>query len=197
MKKKTPNFLTNLIPKSHQSFRTKTNSITTFCCRTDCYKNSFFPSALNDWFQLDVAIRNSELIAIFKSRLLSFIRPIQSDVYNIFDHIGLKFLTHLRLDFSHLNEHRLRHNFQDCLNPLCSCSLQTEDRINYLRTCHHFSQHRIDLINSVKYIFEGFDSLSDIAKKDLLLSRDPRFDINKNKLFYIKSTETFSGSKFD
>ena len=186
-----------MIPKSHQSFRTRTNSITTFRCRTDCYKNPFFPSALSDGFQLDVAIKNSELIAIFKSRLLSFIRPIQSDVYNIFDPIGLKFLAHLRLDFSHLNEHRLRHNFQDCLNPLCSCRLQTEDTINYLVTCHHFSQHRIDLINSVKYIFEGFDSLSDIAKKDLLLYGDPRFDINKNKLFCIKSTERFSGSLFD
>ena len=192
-----------MIPKSHQSFRTRTNSITTFYCRTDCYKNSFFPSALSDWFQLDVAIRNSESIAIFKSRLLSFIRPIQSDVYNIFDPIGLKFLTRLRLDFSHLNEHRFRHNFQDCLNPLCSCSLQTEDTIHYLLHCHHFSQHRIDLINSVKYIFEGFDSLSDIAKKDVLLYGDPRFDINKSKfileatLFYIKSTKRFSESLFD
>ena len=61
----------------------------------------------------------------------------------------------------------------------------------------------IDLINSVKYIFEGFDSLSDIAKKDLLLYGDPGFDINKSKLileatlFYIKSTERFSGSLFD
>ena len=192
-----------MIPKSHQSFRTRTNSIPTFYCRTDCYKNSFFPSALSDWFQLDAAIRNSESIAIFKSRLLSFIRPIQSDVYNIFDPIGLKFLTRLRLDFSHLNEHRFRHNFQDCLNPLCSCSLQTEDTIHYLLHCHHFSQHRIDLINSVKYIFEGFDSLSDNAKKDLLLYGDSRFDINKNKfileatLFYIKCTERLSGSLFE
>ena len=167
------------------------------------FSPSLSPSALSDWFQLDAVIRNSESMAIFKSRLLSFIRPIQSNVYNIFDPIGLKFLTRLRLDFSHLNEHRFRHNFQDCLNPLCSCSLQTEDTIHYLLHCHHFSQHRIDLINSVKYIFEDFDSLSDNAKKDLLLYGDPRFDINKNKfileatLFYIKSTERFSGSLFD
>ena len=115
----------------------------------------------------------------------------------------LFFLTRLRLDFSKLNEHRLRHNFQDCLNPLCSRSLETEDTKHYLLHCHHFSQHRIDLISSVKYIFEGFDSLSDNAKKDLLLYRDPRFDINKNKfilqttLFYTKSIERFSGSLFD
>ena len=192
-----------MIPKSHQSFRTRANSIPTFYCRTDCYKNSFFPSALSDWFQLDTAIRNSESIAVFKSRLLSFIRPIQSDVYNIFNPIGLKFLSRLRLDFSHLNERRFRLNFEDCLNPLCSCSLHTEDTIHYLLHCHHLSQHRIDLINSVKYIFEDFDPLSDNAKKDLLLYGDPRFDINKNKfilqatLFYIKSTEKFSGFLFD
>ena len=128
---------------------------------------------------------------------------MQSDVYNIFDPIGLEFLTRLLLDFSHINEHRSRHNFLDSLNPLCSCSLQTKDIIHYLLHCHHFSQHRIDLINSVKYIFEDFDSLSHNAKKDLLLYGDPRFNINKNKfvleatLFYIKSTERFSGSMFD
>ena len=148
------------------------------------FSPSISPSELSDWFQLDAAIRNSQSIAIFKSRLLSFICPIQSDLYNIFDPIGLKFLTSLRLEFSHLNERGFRHNFQDCLNPLCSCSLQTEDTIHYLL---HFSQHRVDLINSVKYIFEDFDSLPDNAKKDLLLYGHPRFDINKNK-FILEAT---------
>ena len=31
---------------------------------------------------------------------------------------------------SHLNEHKFRHNFQDCLNPLCSCSLEIEDTVH-------------------------------------------------------------------
>ena len=139
-----------MIPKSHQFFRAMTSIITTFYCRNDCYKNYFFPSALRNWFQLDVAIRNSESMAIFKNRLLSFIHPIQSDVYDIFDPIGLKFLTRLRFDLSHPNEQRFRHNFQDCLNPLFSYSLKTEDTTHYLLHCHHFSQHCIDLINSVK-----------------------------------------------
>ena len=110
--KKAPNYFTNLIPKSNQSFRTRMNRIPTFYCQIDCFKKNF-PSALSDWFQLDVTIRQSQSIAIFRSRLLSLIRPIQSDVYNIFDPIGLEFLTSLRLDFSHLNEHRFRHNLQD------------------------------------------------------------------------------------
>ena len=72
-------------------------------------------------------LRNSEPIAIFKSRLLSFIRPVQSNIYHIFDPKGSKFLTRLGLGLSHLNEHKFRHNFQNCLNPLCSCSWEIED----------------------------------------------------------------------
>ena len=116
MKKKALNYLKKLIPTS-QSLRTRTNRVTTFHPRTDCFKNYFFPSTLSDSFKLDVTIRNSESIAIFKSRLLSFIRPVPSNVYNIFDPIGFKLLTRFCLGFSHLNEHRFRHNSQDCMNP--------------------------------------------------------------------------------
>ena len=171
--KKAPNCLTNLISKSNQSFRTRTNRIPTFYCPTECFQNSILPSALSDQFQSDAKIRNSESIAIFISRLLSFIRPIQSDVYHIFDPIGLKFLTRLRLDFSHLNEHRLRHNFQDCLNPLCSSSLEIEDTKHYLLHCHHFSQHCVDLINSIIYI----------SLKDFILC----FTMPKKIYFYMEA----------
>ena len=42
-----------------------------------------FPSTLNDCFHLDVNIRNPESISLFKDRLLFFIRPVQSNIYNI------------------------------------------------------------------------------------------------------------------
>ena len=80
----------------------------------------FFPSTLNDWFNLNLNIRNSGSISIFKRGLLPFIRPIKTNIYNNFDPKGLTFLARLRLGLSHLNEHRFRNNFQDCLNLLCS-----------------------------------------------------------------------------
>ena len=123
MNEEAPNYLTNLIPKSQKTISTRKSDMPTFYCRTDCFKNSFFPSTLTDCFSLDISIRNSEPIPIFKSGLLSFIRPSQSNVYNIFDSSSLKLLTRLRLGFSHLNEHKFEHNFEDCLNPLCLCSL--------------------------------------------------------------------------
>ena len=156
VKEEAPNYLINLIPKIQQTTRTRINRMPTFYCRTDCFKNSFFPSTLNDWYKLDETIRNSESISIFKSKLLSFTRPLKSNVYNIFDPIGLKLLTRLRLGFSHLNEHRFRHNFQHCMNPLCPCSLEIEETSHYLLHCHHFSQYRIDLMNCVKLILENF-----------------------------------------
>ena len=40
-------------------------------------------------------------------------------MYNNFE--GLKLLTRMRLGLGYLADHKFRHNFQDCLNPICSC----------------------------------------------------------------------------
>ena len=85
MKEEAPNYRLNLIPKRNQTIRTRNSHILIFHCRTDCFKYSFFPSTLKDWFTLDTNTRNSESISIFKSRLLSLIRPVQKNVFNIFD----------------------------------------------------------------------------------------------------------------
>ena len=202
MRNEAPDYLINLVSKCEYAINTRNCHIPIYHCRTDCFKYSFFPSALRDWFKLDESIRNSESISIFKNKLLSFIRPVQSSIYNIFDQIGIKLLTRLRLEFSHLNEHRFRHNFKNCLNPLCSCSLETEDTLHYLLHCYHFSMYREDLMNSVKLVYNNFESLSDNAKKDFLLYGDPFLDQNKNKLIleatinYIKISKTFSESLF-
>ena len=138
MNERVPNNLINLIPKYEPTIRTRSNCIPSYKCRTNCFKHSFFPSTLNGWFNLDINIRNSESITLFKCGLLYFTCPVQNSIYHIFDPKGLKFLTRLCLGLSHLNAHRFRHNFQDCFNPLCSCSLETEDTSHYLLHCHHF-----------------------------------------------------------
>ena len=89
------------------------------------------------------------------------------------------------------------------MNPVCSFSLAIEDTFHYPLHCHHFTLHRIDLMNSVKSICNNFESMTDKNKINLLLYRDSRFDENKNKFLlqlptkYIKATERFSGSLFD
>ena len=114
-------------------------------------------------------MRNSESMSILKSKLLSFIHPVQTNIYNIFDPKGLTFLTRARLGLSHLNDHRFPYNFQDCLNPLCSCSLEIEEISYYFLNCHYFLHHRVVLMNSVKSICDNFYSMYDNVKEDLLL----------------------------
>ena len=179
MIKKASSYLINLFAKCETNTRIRNNSIPTFNC---CFKYSFFPSTLNDWFNQDLNIRNSESISIFKSKLMSFLRPFQTTIHNIFERKGLTFLTCLRLGLSHLIEHIFRHSFQDCLNPLCSCSLEVEDTSHYLLYCHHSSHHCVALMNRVKSICDNFDSMSDNIKEDLLLYGDSRFDENKDKV---------------
>ena len=84
----------------------------------------------------------------------------------------------------------------------CIVKSKIEDTNHYLLHCQYYSAHRINLINSVKSVFDNFDSLSDNKKRDVILYGDPRFDTNKNKLIlestitYILNTDRFSGSLF-
>ena len=59
MNEKAPNYLINLIPNYEPTIRTRNNSIPLYKCQTNCFK-FFFPSTLNDWFNLDINIRNSD-----------------------------------------------------------------------------------------------------------------------------------------
>ena len=66
--------------------------------------------------------------------------------------MGVKYLTRIRLDLSHLNDHKFRHNFQGCLNPLCTCSLEVESTIHYFLHCHYYSDIWKTLLDTVKKI---------------------------------------------
>ena len=81
-------------------------------------------------------------------------------------------------------------SFHDCLNPLCSCSLETEVTQHLLLHCYHFSNHRADLMNSAISVCDNFESMSDNVKKNVLLYGDSRFDEFKNR-FILEATITF------
>ena len=69
----------------------------------------------------------------------------------------------------HLNEHRFRHNFTDCINPLCSCSLEMENTLHFFLHCQHYLTFRMGLMNKVNQIDENFSCLSDNNKVNLPL----------------------------
>ena len=142
IKNQAPEYLNNLIPKHKKNFNSRNIYIQSYNCRTDCFKSSFFPASLDEWFHLDPSIRNSETINAFNQKLLPFILPLENGIFNIFDPEELKLLTRLRLGFSNLNEHRFRHDFQECLNPLLRCSLETKNNSHCLLHCRHNTSFR-------------------------------------------------------
>ena len=81
--------------------------------------------------------------------------------------------------------------------------MQLKNTSHYLLHCHHFSQNRINLMNSVNSVFENFDILSENTKTDVLLYGNPRLDRDSNKIIlqatisYIKTSERITGSIFD
>ena len=114
--------------------------------RTELFRNSFFPYTVNAWNKLHNNIKSSDSFLIFRKRMLNLIRPKCNETYEIHNPTGLKLLTHLRLGLSHLNDHKFNHNFRDCINPLCLCSLY----VHFFLHFHHVSLQRQSLMNNIK-----------------------------------------------
>ena len=126
LNEKSPSYLFDLIPNLNRVRETRhSNNIPAIHTRHNYFKNSFFPSTISEWNNLDCKIRNSGSLSIFKKNLLNFIRPANS-IFNFHIPYGIKLLTRLRLGLSHLRDHKFRHYFQDTLNPLCDCGNDTE-----------------------------------------------------------------------
>ena len=95
--------------------------------------------------------------------------------------IGLKLLTRLRLGLSHLNEHRFNHNFQNCINPLCTCSLEVESTAHFFLHCHHYHNIRAKLLNSLEVIDTNLLKLSEEQLIKVLLYYSSQLDQNQNR----------------
>ena len=110
-----------MIPRSKHQYNTRSiEDVAIFYCGTDVFKYSYFSHTILEWNKLDMQIRRSESFLSFKNSLLKIGQPTAKPTYNIHNPVGLKFLTRLRLGLSHLNEHKFKHNFQDCVNPFLS-----------------------------------------------------------------------------
>ena len=140
-----PKYLLNKIPSSQIHYNT--DQVDTYYCRTDIFKNSFFPFTITEWKKLEIDIWKSKSYATFQSTLLKLGRPIERAIYSINNPVRLKLLTRLRIGLSHLNEHRFNHNFQNSINSLCNCSLEIESTSHFLLHCHHYTNICVTLLN--------------------------------------------------
>ena len=111
---------------------------------------------------------------MFKKELLKFIRPEPNSTYNINDTKGLKLLTRLRLGLSHLGDHKFRHNFQDCVSPMCYCGQDIETTTHFLLHCLNHHCARKTLFRKINQVSGTILRQSDSKFTKILL-----FGVNK------------------
>ena len=131
--------------------------------------------------------------------MLKFIRTIPDSVFSVADIYGIKLLTRLRVGLSHLREHKLRHNFQDTINPLCSCSLEIESTSHFFSALPKFHHPRTNLMSELRKLDSNILNLDEISLSKLLLYGDSKYENNVNKkvllasINFILSTKRFEG----
>ena len=137
------------------------------------FKNCFFPSTIKEWNNLDPHIRKSKSSNIFKSNILKFIRPKPNNVYYCHNPKGIRLLTRLRLGLSHLREHKFKHSFQDCLNPLCFYGNEIYSVLPI---------QRMTLLNKIKSINCSILEFSNAVVTKILLFGDNTLSDSSNTL---------------
>ena len=191
---KSPSYLFEIIPPKLHSARVA-NTFQTFPCRTEFYMNSFFPYTVREWNKLDLKTRNCESFATFRKSILNDIRPSENSLFNIHRPNGVKLLTRLRLGFSHLREHKFRHNFEDTLNPLCSCSIEPETTSHYFLHCHNYDAIRATLINELNPINNTLHLLDDSELIQIILFGNAKFNTESNRRILLASINYIIQSK--
>ena len=175
---KSPSYLFNLIPENNNPYASRSalnNQIPFFNAKTNFLKNSFFPAVITEWNNLDISIRNSSSCHIFKNLILKFIRPEPNRISSTQNFEGLKLLTRMRLGLSHLADHKFRHNFQDCLNPICSCGQEIETTSHFLLHCLNYRCARKTFFEKINLIESNILQQSDLSiTKDLLFGKTER-----------------------
>ena len=159
-----------------------TNNIPQFKVKHNFFPNSFFFSAVIEWNKLDLNIRNSESLNVFKNSLLKFIRPSGNSVFNCHNPRGVRLLTRLRLGLSPLPEHKFKYDFQDSLNPICSCGNDIETLAYFLLHCPHYSHERSTFLNTIRNINRHIFDRNDFQITEILLHGDSSLDDKSNAL---------------
>ena len=123
-------------------------------------------------------------------------RPTANSAYKIYDPLGIILLTRLRLGLSHLLEHKFRHNFVGSLNPLSSCSLETESTLHFFLRCQNYTTLRRALMTNLKNINDTIMFLNESDLLHVLLYGNKNFDNNMNISILIATIKFIKDSKF-
>ena len=133
--------------------------------------------------------------------LKDFLNLKQKSFFAIHDPAGVKLLS--RLKFSHLNEHKFRHNFKDALSPMCDCGSKTETTDHFFLRCPFFAINKQKLLHDLLEIDPSLRNLKDELLLDMILYGSGKYNDTVNKeillhtISFINNTKRFERPLFD
>ena len=135
--------------------------------------------------------------------ILKFIKPEPNRISSTQNFEDLKLLTKMKFGLSHLVDNKFRHNFQDCLNPICSCGQEIEPTSHFLFHCLNYRCARKTFFEKINVIDSNISNQNDWSiTKHLLFSSEKLKDDKNNALFsstteFIQSTQRFKNTLFE
>ena len=203
-----PSYLSDILPpqREEEEEEQRRREIPPFrmpFCRTERYRSSFFPYCISEWNKLDRSLRELPSSETFKNAILKSLRPKGNPVFRVPDNKGVILLNRLRVGFSHLREHKFRHNFADTLDPFCNCrtnSIETTE--NFMMHCSEYSNERLVMFNDLLQLDTSLLPLNTPTFLSVLLYGDSRLTSAQNckilsiTVKFLCNSKRFSGPLF-
>ena len=139
--------------------------------RTKVFQSSCFLYCIKIWNGLDPDLQNIDSYKEFKSKIPSFINIKSNSSFSVHDLYSVKFFSRLRLNFCHLNEHKVRHGFKNGNNCTCDCGSATETTLHFLFQCQQYQTVRLHLLNSTYNLDPNIRNLSNEKTFALIVTR--------------------------
>ena len=96
---------------------------------------------------------------------------------------------------SHLCEHKFKHNFQDCLNPICGYGLNIESTSYFLLHCPTFNDERYTLLSTLNKIDCKLLEITKSSLSQTLLHGNTLFDKEKKHSFLTQQSKLLNPSR--
>ena len=164
------------------SSRNANNILLVRANNNDYFTITFFPFTTTEGNNLDLNIHKSTSLNIFKGRLLWFVKPLKNFVFTCHNSIGIKCLTGLTLEFSHLRYHKYNNGFLDAVDLLCSCRTAIEDTAHYFLHCPNFSTVWKIFLNEIAIVDRSIIDQDEIKIIQIFLYGNPTHSVSGSKL---------------
>ena len=182
-----PLYLSSLVPQSVSNISRynlrNSNNLQTLDARTSLYYNSFLPSTVRAWNNVNDEVKQSDSLNTFKGFLTKDKLLVPKHFY--VGHRKVQVLhTRLRTNCSSLNLDLFTRNISD--SPLCQCG-SVENAQHFFSHCRYYQVPRTELMNTV--------SLYQNPSLSLLLYGNDSFSLETNTIIFEKVHKFILDSK--